>query len=174
MAERFPALSHAEGPDIRVRPLRADDHAALFAAAADPLIWAQHPSQDRHTAVGFKRWFDQALGDGALLVENRSTGAALGSSRFYDWSPGTREVAIGHTFLVRACGGGSINAQLKRLMRDHAFRHADTVWFHVAVGNHRSRRAMEKIGGVLDRDDLHGGQPYHFFRISRPSAPAPP
>ena len=106
MAERFPALSHAEGPDIRVRPLRADDHAALFAAAADPLIWAQHPSQDRHTAVGFKRWFDQALGDGALLVENRSTGAALGRSRFYDWSPGTREVAIGHTFLVRACWQG--------------------------------------------------------------------
>lgn len=35
------------------------------------------------------------------------------------------------------------------MMIDHAFRLVDTIWFTVGRDNHRSRRAMEKIGGRL-------------------------
>ena len=38
-------------------------------------------------------------------------------------------------------------------MLDHAFGFVDTVVFWVGEGNSRSRRAMEKIGGVL-RDEV--------------------
>jgi N-acetyltransferase len=31
------------GPPIDLRPLRDSDHDALFAVAADPAIWEQHP-----------------------------------------------------------------------------------------------------------------------------------
>jgi RimJ/RimL family protein N-acetyltransferase len=37
---------------------------------------------------------------------------------------------------------------MKRLMIEHAAPHADAVWFHVGKCNLRSRRAMDKIGGV--------------------------
>jgi RimJ/RimL family protein N-acetyltransferase len=33
---------------IRLRPLRAEDFEALYAVAADPLIWEQHPSRTRY------------------------------------------------------------------------------------------------------------------------------
>jgi len=34
-------------------------------------------------------------------------------------------------------------------MLDHAFRFVDRVVFHVGANNLRSRRAMEKLGGIL-------------------------
>jgi RimJ/RimL family protein N-acetyltransferase len=42
-----------------------------------------------------------------------------------------------------------MNAVMKRLMLDHAFRHVERVIFVVGERNLRSRRAMEKIGGRL-------------------------
>ena len=59
------------------------------------------------------------------------------------------EIEIGWTFLVRAFWGGETNSEIKSLMLRHAFTFADTVVFWVAEDNIRSRRAMEKIGGVL-------------------------
>jgi len=58
-------------------------------------------------------------------------------------------VFIGYTFLARDLWGGSFNRELKTLMLEHAFRFVETVLFHVGERNVRSRKAMEKIGGVL-------------------------
>jgi hypothetical protein len=33
---------------IELRPLRAEDFADLYAVAADPLIWQQHPVRNRY------------------------------------------------------------------------------------------------------------------------------
>ena len=57
-------------------------------------------------------------------------------------------VEIGWTFLARAYWGGTYNAELKRLMLDHAFRFVERVLFVVGVTNFRSQKAVEKIGGV--------------------------
>jgi hypothetical protein len=48
---------------------------------------------------------------------------------------------------------------MKRLMLEHAFRFVDTVIFVIGPENRRSRRAVEKIGGVLadGRPDPRGG-----------------
>jgi len=73
----------------------------------------------------------------------------VGSSRYYDLAPEKSEIIIGYTFLSRALWGGSFNRELKALMLDHAFRFVSAVVFHVGEHNIRSRKAMEKIGGVL-------------------------
>ena len=57
-------------------------------------------------------------------------------------------------------------------MLDHAFRFVDTVVFWVGETNLRSRRAMEKIGGVL-RDgvqfrDTGGESPNVVYEIRKP------
>ena len=44
---------------------------------------------------------------------------------------------------------GQANRALKTLMLEHAFRCVDRVIFHVGAANLRSRKAMEKLGGVL-------------------------
>jgi N-acetyltransferase len=158
------------GPTIRLRPVRADEFEGLYAVARDPLIWAQHPAKERSQRDVFQTWFTDGLKQHALVVEEVATQRVIGSSRYYDWDPTTREVAIGFTFLARDQWGGQTNAQVKQLMLDHAFRWARTVWFHVDPGNTRSRKAMEKIGGVYSHTaslGLFGAAPrdYVFYRI---------
>lgn len=139
------------GPTMSLRPLRADDLEALHAAAADPLIWEQHPEPTRYQREVFERgFFSSALASGSSLValENAS-GRLIGSSRYYEWDAASREVAIGFTFLARDHWGGSTNGEMKRLMLDHAFRWARVVWLHVGANNLRSRKAAEKIGAKL-------------------------
>ncbi len=36
-----------KGEFLELRPVRADDFEDLFAVASDPLIWKQHPANDR-------------------------------------------------------------------------------------------------------------------------------
>ena len=139
---------HLMGELLELRPLVGEDWHALFAVASDPLIWEVHPAHDRYKEDVFRLFFQAALDSrGALVAIDRKTGAIVGSSRYY-WQP-TGELEIGWTFLARSHWGGVYNRELKRLMLEHAFRSVDRVIFSVGVDNVRSRRAMEKIGGVL-------------------------
>jgi len=138
------------GETIRLRPLAPEDFDALFAVAADPLIWEQHPEPTRYQRDVFAQFFAGAIASkGALVVIDKASGRPVGSSRYYDWKPDRRRIAIGYTFLVRSHWGGRTNAELKRLMLDHAFRWANMVVFHVGAQNLRSRKAMAKIGAQL-------------------------
>jgi RimJ/RimL family protein N-acetyltransferase len=144
--DRQPVL---RGALVELRPLRPQDYGDLYAVAADPLVWEQHPARDRHEPAVFQEFFREALASGgALIVLDASTRRVIGSSRFHGHDEATSEVEIGWTFLARSHWGGAYNGELKRLMLQHAFRFVDTVVFFVSPGNLRSRRAVEKIGGV--------------------------
>jgi RimJ/RimL family protein N-acetyltransferase len=135
---------------LRVEPLRSSDFEALHAAASDPLIWEQHPNKQRYRRDVFANYFKGAIeSGGAFKVIDKATGTVIGSSRYYDLNETERVVAIGYTFIARAYWGGGVNRALKSLMLDHAFRFVDRVIFHVGADNVRSRKAMEKLGGVL-------------------------
>lgn len=145
--ELQPALT---GARLELRPLRPEDLEPLYAVASDPLIWEVHPERNRHERPVFERFFAGGLeSGGAFAVIERATGRIVGSSRYYDLDLEKSEVAIGYTFLSRSLWGGSFNRELKTLMLDHAFRFVKAVVFHVGENNVRSRKAMEKIGGVL-------------------------
>lgn len=159
------------GPRLKLRPLKPADFDALYAAAKDPEIWKLHPASDRWKPDVFEAFFDGALkSKGALVVE--LDGNVVGTSRYYDAAP-PESVAIGFTFLVRSLWGGDYNAELKRLMLDHAFAYCKRAVFHVGEHNVRSRKAMEKIGGKLvgrlDRTRPDGSpDPTVVYEISRP------
>ncbi len=162
-----------ESETLLVRPLRADDCDALHAAAADPLIWEQHPSPLRYQRAVFeKEFFQGALASGsAFIVIDKTTGTVIGSSRYYDWDPLKKEIAIGFTFLARSHWGDGSNRELKRLMLEHAFRSADVVWFHIGRTNWRSRKAVEKIGARLSHEstkELNGVVHEYAFYLIRP------
>lgn len=145
----FELQPHIHNKLIRLEPLEPDDFDALFAVAADPLLWEQHPSKNRYQRAVFETFFKGALeSGGAFCVLDNGTGELVGSSRYYDWDPAQRVVCIGYTFLARGTWGRQYNRALKTLMLDHAFRFADRVVFHVGADNLRSRKAMEKLGGV--------------------------
>lgn len=137
------------GKLLSMRPLRPDDFADLYAVAADPLIWQQHPASNRHEEGVFQQFFREALeSGGALLATDAKDGKAIGSSRFHGFDAKASEVEIGWTFLARSYWGGGYNQEMKRLMLAHAFRFVDRVLFVVGAGNVRSQKAVEKIGAV--------------------------
>src|SRR6267143_970074 len=148
--EDFELQPHLAGELLELRPLRPGDWESLFAVASDPLIWEQHPANDRYREEVFREFFREALeSGGALIVIDRKTQEIIGSSRYFGFDPGKSEIEIGWTFLARTYWGGKYNAELKRLMLGHAFKFVESVVFLIGPTNVRSQKAMEKIGGVL-------------------------
>jgi N-acetyltransferase len=137
------------GALVEARPLAEGDFAELHAAAADPLLWEQHPNKDRWREDAFRTYFDDHLAsEGALAIIERATGALIGATRYDNLDPERSEVEIGWTFLTRPYWGGAYNADLKRIMLEHAFQSVGTVVFLVGENNLRSRRSVEKLGAV--------------------------
>src|SRR5438477_3819046 len=138
-----------KGELLELRPLRPEDYDELYAVASDPLIWEQHPANDRYKGEVFRGFFREALeSGGALVARDAGDGRVIGSSRFHGYDEAKGEVEIGWTFLARSHWGGAYNREMKRLMLRHAFNFVDRVIFLVGPQNWRSRRAVERIGGV--------------------------
>ena len=166
MSKWQPTIS---GQLIELRPLRPEDWNELYAVASDPLIWEQHPANDRYKSEVFGRFFDEALAcGGAFAVMDRQTGKIIGSSRFDYYDEQNDEIEIGWTFLARGYWGGVYNGELKRLMLDHAFKFVSSVVFLIGPNNWRSRRAIEKIGAIYDGTRRRGAGPESVvYRIRR-------
>lgn len=137
------------GSLVTLRPLRLTDWDALFAVAADPLIWEQHPARDRYQEQVFRAFFADAMASGgALLAHDAATGQVIGSSRYFGHDAARREVEVGWTFLARSHWGGRYNGEMKQLMLDHVFPFVDRVLFLIGPNNVRSQTAVGRIGGV--------------------------
>jgi RimJ/RimL family protein N-acetyltransferase len=163
----FDLQPHLKGDLVELRPLRADDFDGLYAVAADPLIWEQHPSSDRYQEEVFKAFFREALeSSGALMAVDRKDARVIGSSRFHGYDEAKSEIEIGWTFLARSHWGGVYNGEMKRLMLTHAFQFVKSVVFLIGPNNIRSQRAVEKIGGVRIESRIDGkGKVAVVYRI---------
>jgi RimJ/RimL family protein N-acetyltransferase len=157
-----------KGPLVSLRPLEPADHDRLFAVAADPLIWEQHPDKSRSQPAGFRAFFQQALDSGGALVAlETGSDRVIGSSRYHGYNEAADEVEVGWTFLARSHWGGRYNAEMKRLMLDHAFRFVGRVVFLIDPANYRSQRAVEKLGAVpIGMRADASGRPSAVFQIT--------
>ena len=64
-----------------LRPLRPEDFNDLYAVASDPLIWEQHPANDRYKKDVFEIFFREALeSGGALIAIDAKDSRIIGSS----------------------------------------------------------------------------------------------
>ena len=164
-----------KGDLVELRPLRSDDYEDLYAIAADPLLWEQHPVTNRHEQGSFQGFFREALASGgALIAIDAKTQRVIGSSRFHGYNKERREVEIGWTFLARSHWGGIYNREMKELMLQHAFRFVNCVVFLVGLQNLRSQRAVEKIGGVRVGSRPDGGGRHSYVYQITASTFAPP
>jgi RimJ/RimL family protein N-acetyltransferase len=152
---------------IILQPLKESDFEHLFAVAADPLIWEQHPNKNRYQREVFQNFFEGAMqSKGALLVIDKATNEIAGCSRFYDYNQEEQSVFIGYTFIARKFWGKGYNPAMKELMMNYAFQFADTILFHIGAENNRSQIAIGRIGATKRREvtvAYHGEPDRHNF-----------
>jgi len=97
-----------KGDLLELRPLRAEHFHDLYLVAADPLIWEQHPINDRYKEDVFKGFFREALeSGGALIAIDSKDGQVILSSRFHGYDEEKSEVEIGWTFWPGPAGEAS-------------------------------------------------------------------
>ncbi|HEV2485568.1 MAG TPA: GNAT family protein [Terracidiphilus sp.] len=158
------------GKFVRLEPLDHSHIDGLFAAAAEePYLyqWSLVP-QDKAAVVRYidtaRAWREAgtALPFATVRIED---GAIIGSTRFFDierWAwpqdhprHGRRNpdvCEIGYTWLAQSAIRTTANTEAKLLMLTHAFETWDVlrVCLHTDARNHRSRAAIERIGGKFE------------------------
>lgn len=151
-----------ENDQLILYPLRETDLEELYSVASDPKVWEQHPNKDRWKREVFQNFFDGAmLSQGAFKIADKSTGKAIGCTRFYDYNEAENCILIGYTFYGTASWGKGINPQVKKLMLDYIFQFVPKVHFHVGANNLRSQVAIGRVGAekIGEEDVAYFGEP---------------
>lgn len=135
-----------ENDQVILYPLQEKDFDDLFAVAADPNIWAQHPNKNRYKIDVFRNFFEGAIqSTGAFKVVDKSTDKVIGCTRFYDYDENENSILIGYTFYATAYWGKGINHSVKTLMLDYIFQFVSKVIFHIGAENIRSQKSIERL-----------------------------
>ena len=134
---------------LMIRPLRPDDFENLYKVASDPGIWEQHPEKNRCEKEVFQSFFDGGIESrSAFAVIEKKTGEIIGSTRFHPVKETQNAIEIGWTFLARRFWGGQYNKSMKLLLMEYAFGFVENIIFCIHQDNMRSRKAIEKLGGI--------------------------
>jgi RimJ/RimL family protein N-acetyltransferase len=144
-----------EGSIVRLDPIRSD-HATLFWEVAkndldDIFRWIPYAmkTQEDFRKLVDKAFEEQRRGDSIVFATvERSSGRAIGSTRFMNIDRTNRRVEIGSTWIAPAWQRTAVNTEAKYLMLLHAFE----VWQCIRVElktdalNQKSRSAILRIG----------------------------
>ena len=144
-----------EGSFVRLEPIRRE-HAELFWAVAKNdlegifrwIPYAMKTGEDFRALID-KAFAEQDRGDSVVFATvERSSGRAIGSTRFMNIDRANRRVEIGSTWIAPAWQRTAVNTEAKYLMLRHAFE----VWGCMRVElktdalNQKSRNAILRIG----------------------------
>ena len=139
-----------EGRLVRLEPI-AEAHREGLREAAE-----RDPQIHRFTlleAMGFNRWFDEALAtESDVPFVAFAGGSPAGSTRYLNVDPPHRRTEIGWTWLERAQWGNGVNVEAKYLLLRHAFEDwgAMRVEFKTDARNLRVRGALLGIGATFE------------------------
>ncbi|MCW5879839.1 MAG: GNAT family N-acetyltransferase [Anaerolineae bacterium] len=143
---------------VTLEPLESRHTADLFAAAQDEDIWRYLPAAMPRSLADMQTWTANALAvrnAGQMLpfaIVERTTGRAIGSTRYLDYSAFDRHIEIGWTWLGRDWWRTPLNTECKYLLMRHAFETLACIRVQLKpdLRNERSQRAIERIGGVRE------------------------
>jgi N-acetyltransferase len=151
------------GAHAILEPLDERHAAGLLAAGADDETWRYMPLPAPRTIAEVSAMIraaseETAAGrEVAFAIVERSSGDAVGSTRYLDIQRPHRALEIGFTWIGPAWRKTAINTDCKLLLLTHAFDvlGAHRVTLKTDARNLRSQRAIERIGamreGVLRR-----------------------
>jgi RimJ/RimL family protein N-acetyltransferase len=146
-----------EGDRIRLEPLEARHFDDLLRVALDLELW-RWTIMGPQDEAGLRRWLDTALANAEAGTErpfatiDRTSGRAIGSSRYMSIVPEHKRLEIGWTWLATSLQRSGVNREAKLLQLTHAFETlgANRVEFKTHVLNQRSRAALLGIGATFE------------------------
>jgi len=147
-----------EGEIVRLEPLAAAHGSDLWEASRDPRVWRWLPILQPQTREGWQAWLDAALERSeaglelAFATVLRSTGRAVGSTRYLALRPEHRSLEIGWTWLSPSAWGTGANTEAKLLQLQHAFEvlGCRRVEFKTDALNERARPALAALPAVFE------------------------
>jgi N-acetyltransferase len=174
---RLPGARSLRAGDVRLRPLVADDAAALFAALDDARVWQAGygggPAGRPLTVDDMTTFVDRLLvlpDHAAFAVElardtDADTGAVpagtlVGTSSLGDARPTLGRVHLGWTAYAPAVWGTRVNPSAKLALLRHAFEDCGyhRVKIQTDIRNERSQAAIARLGATRE-GVLRGHQP---------------
>jgi len=144
-----------ESRSVLLEPLSLKHLDDFCAEGLDPELWRWTMISVREPA-GMRSYIEKALEDARagtaapFAIIARSTGHAVGSTRYGNIASEHRRLEIGWTWLSRAWQRTPFNTETKYLLLRHAFEALGCirVEFKADVLNLRSREALRRVGAV--------------------------
>jgi RimJ/RimL family protein N-acetyltransferase len=153
----WPAPVELNGAIATIKPLHRAHAPGLIEAVEDGKLWelwyTSIPSPDRMEAEITRRLNLQA--EGRMLpftIFNNNTDQTIGMTTYMNVDAIHRRVEIGSTWTRKSSQRSGINTECKLLLLTHAFETLNciAVEFRTHFFNHRSRRAIERLGAKQD------------------------
>ena len=146
------------GTVVRLEPLGPEHAEDLFTAAQDESIWRYMPDDPSRSLDDMRAWITAALRDreGAtqlpFAIVERTTGRAIGSTRYLNISPRDCGLEVGWTWLAVWAQRTAVNTECKYLLLRHAFEDLGAVRLQIKTDarNEVSQRAIERLGAVRE------------------------
>lgn len=142
---------------VHLSPLTLDNYHHLLEVASQEKLVQYSPSEIS-TPSTLKQYVTRALKlqeEGRvlpLIIFDKRSSKYAGTSRYMHIDGRNKTVEIGSTWIGREFHGSGLNSHMKKLMIDYAFEEMEMekVEFRVDERNMRSRKAVEKLGAVLE------------------------
>lgn len=142
------------GRHVTLRPLSRTDRTGLLEAFAGLKGQFTTTVPDAQTIDG---WYDRLEREGAAGRAMPFTvldvdGGIAGTTRYLRMAPAHRRVEIGGTLYAPRVHRTGLNTEAKLLLLGHAFETLEVLCVQLRTDflNHRSRRAIERLGARLD------------------------
>lgn len=146
-----------KGNVIDLIPLEAHHLKELYIAAADKELWQLIPTDcsDKETFYTTYRFALKERESGnqyPFVIIHKPTQKLIGSTRLFEIYPQDKKLEIGWTWITKEFWGTTVNLECKLLLLTFCFEVLGTnrVQLKTRDTNYRSRKAIEKIGGVFE------------------------
>ncbi|MEK6510864.1 GNAT family N-acetyltransferase [Myroides odoratimimus] len=146
-----------EGTTVDLIPLEKGHLEELYQASADKELWRLVPTDcsDRDTFYDNYQNALIAREKGLqypFVIIDKRTQKIIGSTRFFEMYEADKKLEIGWTWITQEYWGSVVNLECKLLLLTYCFEVLKTnrVQLKTKDTNIRSRKAIEKIGGVFE------------------------
>lgn len=149
--------THLNGISVDLIPLEKAHLDELYIAAANKELWELIPTDCSEKEVFYKA-YNFALAEREagnqypFVIKHKQTNRLIGSTRLFEIYPADKKLEIGWTWIIKEFWRTQVNLECKLLLLTFCFEtlKANRVQLKTKDTNFRSRKAIEKIGGVFE------------------------